>query len=41
MRSIPTLVLLAGGRELARRPGAIGAPEIVQWSMDALQARSV
>lgn len=29
--SIPTLVLLRGGRELARQPGALGVQDIVQW----------
>ncbi len=40
VRSIPTLVLLVDGRERARRSGAIGASEIVQWTTKALQARS-
>lgn len=31
IRSIPTLALFAGGREIARQPGAMGAPEIVRW----------
>jgi thioredoxin 2 len=31
IRSIPTLVLLEGGREIARQPGAMGAPEILRW----------
>ncbi|MHB1075814.1 thioredoxin TrxC [Thiobacillus sp.] len=31
IRSIPTLALLAGGREVARQPGAMGAQEIVRW----------
>lgn len=29
--SIPTLVLLRGGRELARQPGALGLQDIVRW----------
>jgi thioredoxin 2 len=31
IRSIPTLVLFAGGRELARQAGAMGAQDIVRW----------
>jgi thioredoxin 2 len=31
IRSIPTLVLFKGGRELARQSGAIGAQDIVRW----------
>jgi len=31
IRSIPTMVLYQGGRELARRSGAMGAPDIVRW----------
>lgn len=31
VRSIPTLALFAGGRELARQAGAMGAPQIVAW----------
>jgi thioredoxin 2 len=31
IRSIPTLALFRGGREIARRSGAIGAAEIVRW----------
>ncbi len=40
VRSIPTLVLLADGRELARMSGAIRTPEIVQWTLEALRAAS-
>ena len=32
IRSIPTLVLFAGGREVARQSGAIGSAQIVQWA---------
>jgi len=39
VRSIPTLVLLAGGREVARRSGAIRTPEIVQWTLEALRSQ--
>jgi len=31
IRSIPTMVLLRQGREIARRSGAMGAAEIVGW----------
>ncbi len=31
IRSIPTLILLKNGRELARQPGAMGARDIVNW----------
>ncbi len=31
IRSIPTMVLLQGGRELARQSGAMPAAAIVQW----------
>lgn len=29
--SIPTLVLLRNGREVARQPGALSQPDIVRW----------
>lgn len=32
IRSIPTLALFAGGREVARQPGALGAADIVRWA---------
>jgi len=32
IRSIPTLALFQGGRELARQPGAMGAADIVRWT---------
>ena len=31
IRSIPTLVLFQGGREVARRSGAIGAADLLRW----------
>ena len=31
IRSIPTLALFKGGREVARQPGAMGAADIVRW----------
>ncbi len=32
IRSIPTLALFRGGRELARQPGAMGTDDIVRWA---------
>jgi len=31
IRSIPTLALFRGGREIARQPGAMGAADIQRW----------
>lgn len=31
IRSIPTLVLFKGGKEIARQPGAMGVGDIVKW----------
>jgi thioredoxin 2 len=31
IQSIPTVMLLRGGREVARQSGAVGAQDIVQW----------
>ena len=31
IRSIPTLALFVGGREVARQPGAMGQADIVRW----------
>lgn len=36
IRSIPTLVLYRGGRELARQPGAQNAPGITNWVLSRL-----
>ncbi len=36
IRSIPTLALFQGGREIARQAGAMGAQEIVRWVGNAL-----
>ena len=38
IRSIPTLLLLHGGRELARQSGAIGSEQIVRWTRGHLPA---
>jgi thioredoxin 2 len=32
IRSIPTLILFRGGREIARQPGAMTAADIVRWT---------
>jgi thioredoxin 2 len=32
IRSIPTLMLFAGGREIARQSGAMSADQIVRWA---------
>ena len=31
IRSIPTLVVFAGGLEIARQPGAMSAPDVAHW----------
>ncbi|MFN7182771.1 MAG: thioredoxin TrxC [Thermomonas haemolytica] len=36
IRSIPTLALFRGGRELARQAGAMGAADIVRWTRQHL-----
>ena len=36
IRSIPTLVLFQGGREVARRSGATTAGDLVQWVQSSL-----
>ena len=41
VRSIPTLALFQGGRELARQAGAMSAPEIVQWVQAHTTARNL
>ncbi len=37
IRSIPTMVLFRGGREVARQSGAMSAEHIVQWVRSGLQ----
>jgi thioredoxin 2 len=37
IRSIPTLALFVGGREVARQAGAMGAADIVRWTQTQLQ----
>ena len=41
IRSIPTLVLFAGGREIARQPGAMGSAQIVAWTRTAMATATV
>jgi thioredoxin 2 len=36
IRSIPTLALFRGGREIARQAGAMGAADIVRWTQAQL-----
>jgi thioredoxin 2 len=36
IRSIPTLALFVGGREVARQAGAMGAADIVRWTRQHL-----
>ena len=37
IRSIPTLVLFRGGREIARQSGAMGAGDIARWVHEQLR----
>jgi thioredoxin 2 len=37
IRSIPTLALFSGGREIARQAGAMGAADIVRWARNNLR----
>ena len=37
IRSIPTLALFVGGREVARQAGAMGAADIVRWTQSHLR----
>jgi thioredoxin 2 len=36
IRSIPTMILFRGGRELARQSGSLSAPDIVRWAQSQL-----
>jgi len=38
IRSLPTLVLFRGGREIARQPGALNATQLSTWLQAALDA---
>ena len=37
IRTIPTLALFVGGREVARQAGAMGAADIVRWTQSHLR----
>jgi len=39
IRSIPTLALFVGGREVGRQAGAMGAADIVRWTRSSLAQR--
>ncbi len=39
IRSIPTLILFAGGREIARQSGGLSTSQIVQWTRQNIAAR--
>ncbi len=41
IRSIPTLALFQGGREVARQTGAMSAPDIVRWVQAQALARNL
>lgn len=41
IRSIPTLALFIGGREVARQSGAMGAADIVRWTQAQLARTSM
>ena len=41
IRSIPTLALFVGGREVARQPGAMGAADIVRWVRSHLRTSAI
>jgi thioredoxin 2 len=38
IRSIPTLILFKGGREVARQAGALGKADIIRWVQRAAGA---
>ena len=37
IRSIPTLAVFAGGREVTRQPGAMSAPDLARWVSAAVR----
>jgi thioredoxin 2 len=41
IRSIPTLALFVGGKEVARQAGAMGAADIVRWTQAQLRSAKV
>jgi thioredoxin 2 len=40
IRSLPTLLMLRGGREIKRQPGAVQTAQIVAWAEAGVQASS-
>ena len=36
IRSIPTLIVFKGGREVARQPGAMASAQLMRWVADSL-----
>ncbi len=38
IRSVPTLAMFCGGREVARQPGALDANALVRWAMSTAHA---
>ena len=36
IRSIPTLIVFKGGREVARQPGAMASAQLMRWVSDSL-----
>jgi thioredoxin 2 len=40
IRSIPTLALFRGGREIARMSGALGLPQLQQWVLQQLTSET-
>jgi thioredoxin 2 len=36
IRSIPTLIVFKGGREVVRQPGAMAAAHLMRWVSDSL-----
>jgi len=40
IRSIPTLLLFKNGREVARQPGTMQAPDIIRWTKQYLAGNS-
>jgi thioredoxin 2 len=41
IRGIPTLAVLRGGREIARRSGALSSSELLAWIDQVVQPESV
>ena len=37
IRSIPTLIVFKGGREVVRQPGAMASAQLMRWVSDALR----